>query len=172
MKGHDIKLGHNMIEENTITKEELLLHDEDFPDNYVHMAHPDDYKEVPIFVPQFIMHEHFGRHNRLIVRAAWKTSNNTFIPMSFVCDTGAPSHVYLSNKALSILNSKGLLLKDERETPYINIHISSRKTFPAVVEETPYIHKDANILGLKSLRRLNLHLIDNGFSFNEDFVYL
>ena len=161
-----------MIEDSTITKEELLLHDEDFPDNYVHMAHPDDYREVQDFAPQFIMHSHFGRHNRLIVRAAWKVSDKAVVPMSFVCDTGAPSHVYMSNRALSVLQERGLLLKDDRDTPYVQVHINSTKTFPATIDETPYVHRDANILGLKSLKRLNMHLGDDSFSFNKDFIYL
>ena len=160
-----------MIEENAITKEELLLHDEDFPDNYVHMAHPDDYKEVSGFEPQFIMHSHFGHHNRLIVRAAWKVSDTTFIPMSFVCDTGAPSHMYLSSKALYTLQKKNLLLTDEKDIQFVKIRMNKEDKFPAVIEETPYIHKDANILGLKCLKKLNMHLKDDGFSFNEDFVY-
>jgi hypothetical protein len=33
-----------MIESNIQSIEELLLHDEDFPLNYVDMTHPDDYK--------------------------------------------------------------------------------------------------------------------------------
>ena len=154
-----------MIEENATTKEELLLHDEDFLDNYVHMAHPDDYKEVLEFKPEFIIHYYFGHHNRLIVRAA-------FIPMSFVCDTGAPSHIYLSSKASSILQEKGLLLTDDKEIQYVKIHINGIDTFSAVTENTPYVNKNANILGLKSLKRLNMHLKDDNFSFNEHFVYL
>lgn len=161
-----------MIEENTITKEELLLNDEDFPDNYIHMAHPDDYKEVPSFTPQFIIHSHFGRHNRLIVRAAWKVSNTTFIPMSFVCDTGAPSHIYLSNKALHTLQKNNLLLTDEKDVHFVRISINKQDKFSAVIDETPYVHKNANILGLKCLKKLNMHLKNDGFSFNEGFVYL
>ena len=92
-----------MIEGDTVTKEELLLHDEDFPGNHVHMAHPDDYKEVL----EFIMHSRLNRHNRLIVRAAWLVPNGGMVPMSFVCDTGTPSHIYLSSKAMSTLQEKG-----------------------------------------------------------------
>ena len=162
-----------MIEGDTVVKEELLLHEQDFPDNYVHMAHPDDYKEVLEFKPEFIMHSRLNRHNRLIVRAAWLVPNGeAMVPMSFVCDTGAPSHIYLSSKALSILQEKGLLLTDDKEIQYVKIHINDTDTFPAVTEETPYVHKDANILGLKSLKRLNMHLKNDSFSFNESFVYL
>ena len=161
-----------MIEGDAVVKEELLLHEEDFPDNYVHMAHPDDYKEVLEFRPEFIMHSRLNRHNRLIVRAAWLVPNGAMVPMSFVCDTGAPSHIYLSSRALSTLQDKGLLLTDDKEIQYVKIHINNTDTFPAVTEETPYVHKDANILGLKSLKRLNMHLKNDNFSFNESFVYL
>lgn len=106
-----------MIEESATTIEELLLHDEDFPEEYVHMAHPGDYKVVEEFKPHFIMHSHFGRHNRHNARVAWKTGNGTMVPMSFICNTGAPSHIYLSGDALRTLDSAGLLLKDLQDTP-------------------------------------------------------
>ena len=70
---------------DVITEE---LHDEDFPNEYVHMAHPDDYKEVQ----EFTYHTRYGRHDRLIARVAWKLTESV-VPMSFVCDTGAPSHL-------------------------------------------------------------------------------
>ena len=161
-----------MIEQSTTAIEELLLHDKDFPEEFVHMAHPGDYKEVQEFKPQFIVHSHFGLRKRLIARVAWKTENRTMVPMSFVCNTGAPSHIYLSKDALRTLESKGLLRMDEEDTPYVEIHINRESMFSAVVEETPEVYKSANILGLKSLRRLHLHLTDDGFSFNGDFVYL
>lgn len=160
------------MEQSTTIIEELFLHDEDFPENYVHMAHPGDYKEVQEFKPQFIVHSHFGRHNRLIARVAWMTGNGTMVPMSFVCDTGAPSHIYLSNEALRTLDSKGLLLRDEKDTPYLKIHTNRDSVFPATIEETPQAHKRANILGLKSLKKLHLHLTDGGFSFNKEFAYM
>ena len=44
--------------------------------------------------------------------------------------------------------------------------------FSAAIELTPQVHKSANILGLKSLKRLHLRLTDDGFSFDNDFEYL
>jgi len=139
--------------------EELLLHDEDFPDNYRYMAHPDDYKETATFDPQFIYHSHIGKHNRLIARIAWKVpttnerslqekldsrtpENYKMIPMSFVCDTGAPSHFYLSKKALQVLQEYGIIKEDDRETQYVRVHVNKNVTFNANVEETPYIHEN------------------------------
>ncbi len=156
-----------MIDYDVVPKE-LLLHDEDFPDNYEHMAHPEDYKEVDEFASVFTYHSRFCRHDRMIVRIGWKT-NNGFIPMSFVCDTGAPSHMYLSQEALNTLKNAGLLMTDERETPYVKIHRDCKNTFLATVEETPHVHKRANILGLKSLKKLHLAMKDDTFSFNDGF---
>ena len=57
-----------MMDVDTVVTEELSLHDEDFPNEYVHMAHPGDYKKVPEFAPQFTYHSRYGRHDRLIAR--------------------------------------------------------------------------------------------------------
>jgi hypothetical protein len=54
------------------------------------------------------------------------------IPMSFVCDTGAPSHLYLSVKAIKILDKAKLLLTDDKGTPYIKMHKNASETFPAI----------------------------------------
>ena len=159
-----------MMNADTVVTEELLLHDEDFPNEYVHMAHPDDYKEVLEFSPQFTYHTRYGRHDRLIARVAWKMKDSV-VPMSFVCDTGAPSHLYLSKEAMDVLHKAGRLLKDDRDTPYVEMHIRDGKKFPATVEETPSVHRHANILGLKSLKRLCLRLKGEKFSFNDSFIY-
>ncbi len=132
------------------------------------MAHPDDYKVTDAFDPQFICHS----HHKLIARVAWKIPNGAFLPMSFVCDTKAPSHLYLSKDALDALEKHQLILTDDRENQYVKIHFNKTKTFNANVEETPYIHKNSNIMGLKALKRLHLNLKDDSFSFNSNFVYL
>ena len=161
-----------MIEADVTIIEELLLHDEDFPNNYINMAHPDDYKETNNFEPQYINHSYHGRHNRLIARVAWKMSNGIFVPMSFVCDTGAPSHLYLSTQAYNILEKYNRVLIDDRGNQYVKIHLNETKTFNANIEETPHIHRNANIIGLKALKRLHLALKDDTFSFNNEFLYL
>jgi len=136
------------------------------------MAHPDDYKEIDTFEPQFIYHLHVGKHNRLIARIAWKLPGGKVVPMSFVCDTGAPSHFYLSKKALDVLQKHRLIKEYDRETQYVKVQANKHNIFNANIEETPYIHRSANIIGLKVLKKLHLNLADNTFSFNKDFVYL
>ena len=161
-----------MIESDTRSIEELLLHDEDFPTGYVNMVHPDDYKVTSRYVSEFIVHSRFGRHNRLIARVSWKILNNTYMPLSFVCDTGAPSHFYLSVSTLNELSKYNALKTDERGTMYVKVFKNHTDTFLANIEETPHIHKNANIIGLKALQKLELHLSDQGFSFNSDFIHL
>ena len=160
------------MEADTTVVEELLLHDEDFPSNYHNMAHPDDYKPINTFDPQFVYHSYHGRHDRLIARVAWKVSDALFVPMSFVCDTGAPSHLYLSKEAYRVLEEYKRLLTDDRGNQYVKIHLDETTTFNANVEETPHMHKNANIIGLKALIQLHLILKDKSFSFNSNFVYL
>ena len=167
-----------MMDVDTVVTEELaakqarapsarVLHDEDFPNEYVHMAHPDDYKEVQ----EFTYHTRYGRHDRLIARVAWKLTESV-VPMSFVCDTGAPYHVYLSKEVMDVLDKAGRLPEDDRDTPYVEMHIRGEENFPATVEETPSVHKHANILDLKSLKRLCLSFGGEKFSFNDEFACL
>ena len=161
-----------MIEEGTTTREELLLRDQDFPGNYVNMAHPDDYIEVAEFEPHFIMHSRGGEHNRLIARVPWQTRTGTMLPMSFVCDTGAPGPMYLSEEARRTVESKGLLLTDLQGQEYVRIHVDNDNMFRALIEPTPPAHGGANILGLKAWRKLHLHVTDDEFHFKNSFEYL
>lgn len=79
-----------MVEEDQVTQRDLLLQDADFPDNYVHMAHPDDYKQRDDPLPiTCLLHQKIG-HWRLIFRVSFRLTNGKYLPMSFVCDTGAP----------------------------------------------------------------------------------
>lgn len=57
-----------MMDDSDIFKEELLLTDADFPDNYVQKAHPDDYKIVA--APLAAQYTYFQKshHNRLLLR--------------------------------------------------------------------------------------------------------
>jgi hypothetical protein len=88
-----------------ITEEdELLLTNADFPDYFTSMAHPDDYilSEERVFETIYHTKPH---HNRLLLRASWKieqNGNTHYLPMTFVCDTGAPMYFYLCSRAYLI----------------------------------------------------------------------
>lgn len=95
-----------MMNSTEVSAADMLLQDADFPDNYVNMQHPEDYKVVSKPFVEYIPH-FSGHNNRLIVRVCWEKSNTEFVPMSFVCDTGAPMGLYLSTKATNLLRSIG-----------------------------------------------------------------
>lgn len=79
-----------MLDENHVTEGDLLLCEADFPANYVHMAHPDDYKSMDTPLPiTCLLHRKIG-HWRLILRVSFRLMNGKYLPMSFVCDTCAP----------------------------------------------------------------------------------
>lgn len=153
---------------NCSVAEELLLCPEDFPECYVNFAHPDDYKiysgTPPL--PQFIYNHRRGKHNRIICRIAWMVDANSYFIMSFVNDTGAPKHMYLSPLAIQILE-KNDLLKNDQDMNIIYVIINGKKV---VIEETPSHHGAANLMGLPLLRRFQLTLSesDPGASYHED----
>jgi hypothetical protein len=145
-----------MISAEDIAAAELLLHDADFPSNYINMAHPDDYKAIGNPFATYISH-FSGHNNRLILRACWKTSDNRYIPMSFVCDTGAPMGFYLSTVSTNILKRYNRILEDETGNEYVVVNGGK-----AAVEPTPSGHAPANIIGLRVLTKLELYLRNDG----------
>lgn len=129
-----------MIEENHVTENDLLLCEADFPANYVHMAHPDDYKLVDAPLPiTCLLHQMIG-HWRLILRVSFRLKNGNYLPMSFVCNTGAPYDFYFSEEAMEKLMTGGRLKEDEIGNAYLD-NVVGRK---AAVRQTYYTHKPAN----------------------------
>lgn len=156
-----------MLEESEVTCRDLLLCEADFPKNYKNMSHPDDYKErdEPLPVSRFI-NEKLG-HWRLIMRVSFKLANGKYLPMSFVCDSGAPYHFYLSDKAMDMLTSGGRIKPDEVENPYMDDIVGGK----AAVKETPYNHKPANIMGLRMMQRLGCKISQDSFDFESEFSH-
>jgi hypothetical protein len=143
---------------------DFVLCSHDFPLDYKEGQHPDDYVEAdqPI-VPQCIFHHIRGVHNRLWWRVSLKLSNGKFIPISFLLDTGAPKHLYLSEKAMAVLEDDKQL-KEDADLDLQYVKIFGRK---CSVDVTPNAHQPANIIGLKLLKRLGLELYEDEphFSF-------
>lgn len=70
----------------------------DYPRNFDEniLKHPLDYTTMPTPIqPQFIVHARAGRR-RLIFRASWKIDTGSYMPMSFIVDTGSAKPLYLS----------------------------------------------------------------------------
>jgi hypothetical protein len=160
MEGHVL-----LVEESHVTQGDLLLQESDFPDNYIHMAHPDDYKPIIDPLPiSCMLHQKIG-HWLLIFRVSFKLLNGKYLPISFVCDTCAPYDFYFSDLAMENLTSGGRLKEDEIGNADHD-NIVGRK---AAVRESPYTHKPANILGLRMMLKLGCRLTETGFDFSETF---
>ena len=144
---------YTMIDSTQVSAADLLLQDADFPDNYTKMQHPEDYIVVSKPFVEYIPHFH-GHNNRLIVRVCWKISNEEYIPVSFVCDTGAPMGMYLSDKCIGLLRQYNRVQEDETGNEYANVCNVGK----AAVEPTPPGHAPANIIGLRLLVKLGLAL--------------
>jgi len=160
------KMALCMIDETNSANDELLLHNTDFPSNFVNMAHPDDYKilDKPI-IPEYIYNDK-SHHYRLIFRISWKLGENKYVPMSFVCDTGAPMFFYICEKAQNILQNR--ICNDELGNQFFQMPDGSK----AAIHETPSNHQPANIIGLRILKKLELFLSESGFKFNKCPEYL
>ena len=155
-----------MMDATEVAAAELLLQNADFPDHYVDMQHPDDYSTVDRPFVEYITNS-YAHHYRLIVRVCWKISEKEYLPMSFVCDTGAPTALYLSNKGQRLLSKHKRVLEDDAG----NVYAVICDTGAAAVEPTPPGHAPANIIGLKLLLKLGLDLDPDKSIHSSDFVF-
>ena len=143
-----------------IEDETLALQEADFPSYFVKMHHPDDY--IPINYPIEIEKIYHKRpdHNRLILRISVKISTSTFIPVCFICDTGAPNFVYINSITRRLIDSR--ILEDDAGTEYI--YINNNKM---VLKSSSSHHPDVNIIGLKGLDKFGLFVKNGEFDFED-----
>jgi hypothetical protein len=146
-----------------INEESCGLYNADFlifPSYYVNKHHLLDYKPSDSPVKEVIWHNK-PDHNRLLLRISIKLRNKTYIPITFVCDTGAPSFLYLN--AISYVLFEERIMKDN-DSGIDYLLIDGRK-FP--VKPTSAPHEDCNIIGVRALGRFQLYLNDDGvFDFD------
>lgn len=156
-----------MVDQDDAADADLLLQEYDFPDNYVNMAHPEDgtVQADPI-TPQFIRHSRRG-HFRMLVRISLRLGEKSFVPYTFVCDTGAPIHIYLSEPALKVLETAGRIDTDELGSLFVTIE--GRK---AAIRVTPHTHQPGNILGMLMLERFGLQMSEGSFTFSTPVAYI
>jgi len=125
----------------------------DFPSYYVDMKHPDDEKlqDKPI-TPHFVYLVRSDRHTRLLLRISVKVPQG-FVPLTFVCDSGAPGDMYLRESAFELL----LKAARVRETvPLCSMIIHGEHVS---VGESPPPHEKANVIGLKMMQRWKFQLL-------------
>ena len=156
-----------MVDQSDAADADLLLQEYDFPENYVNMAHPDDgtVSSTPI-TPEFIRHSRRGRF-RMLVRISLRLGDDRFVPYTFVCDTGAPIHIYLSEPAMSVLEAAGRIETDDLGSLFITT--AGRKS---AVRITPHTHQPGNILGMLMLERFGLQMHEESFTFAAPVPYL
>lgn len=140
-----------------INDETTLFQEADFPENYIDKHHPDDYINITEPIHEFIYH-HRPDHNRLIVRTCFKLSKHNYIPVSFVCDTGAPSYIYINELTRRLIKSR--ILTDDIGNEFIKIADKN-----LLLKSSPTNHPDTNIIGLKCLSFFGLFLNGNEFGF-------
>lgn len=151
--------------------DEIALCAEDYPETFVNGSHPEDHtvSALPI-EPEHLYHHVRGRHNRLWLRISWQTPDRKFAHFSFMLDTGAPKHMYLSEPSMRVAENLGLIHVDE-DVDIQYVRLFGRK---CSVESTPRAHAPANLIGLKLLKQLGLMLMPAPphFCFNEKVAYL
>lgn len=142
----------------------LILKPSEFPSYYVDFLHPEDYKITNTPFIEKIFHKK-KYHNRLLIRICFKIDINTYLPVTFVIDTGFPMNLYLCPKTRE--NIEHLIKTDEFDTEYITVFGTKNLT----VDETPHVHHNVNIIGLIALNYLGFVLADGEFGFYKEFDY-
>ena len=163
----DVSASALIVDQDDAADADLLLQEYDFPKHYVNMAHPDDgsVTSTPI-TPEYIRHSRRG-HFRMLVRISLRLGDDRFVPYTFVCDTGAPIHIYLSEPAMSVLEAAGRIETDELGSLFITI--AGRKS---AIRVTPHTHQPGNMLGMLMLERFGLQMREGGFTFAAPAPYL
>ncbi len=146
-----------------------MLVSQDFPNYYVNMKHPEDYISVKNPIPLECIVHSCEKHVRVIMRISWKIKDEGFLPMSFILDTGAVSDIYLSKEGLAAFEKYNLILRDGRDSRFVRVQIGkyNDQLAKCFIEDTPENYEPANLIGLKLLLRLGLHLNNKaGFEFD------
>lgn len=156
-----------MLNDNDILFDELLLHNEDFPAEYINMEHPNDYSITHEPITEYIYNKK-SHHNRLLCRFSWKICD-MYVPMTFVCDTGAPMFFYLTKKAKDCIKCR--IKEDDLQTEYVELNINGELK-KIRISNSPNNHENVNIIGLCLLDLFGLCLSNGSFYFQNSPVFL
>ena len=137
-------MSHGIFEDETI-----LLHECDFPDYFENNQHPDDFKPRSSPITEYIFHR-LTDHNRIYLRICVKITETMFIPLTFICDTCAPSHIYISALTRRLISSR---INTDPDTGINFLNINSRNF---VVKPSPGHHPEINMIGLLALEKFGL----------------
>lgn len=131
---------------------DVLLTKLDFPDYFVNMAHPLDYKVTDNIIKPDLFENTVPHHHRILFRISVQLKDK-YAPCTFILDTGASAAIYLGARAMTVLDNADRLHEDDLGNVYMTTPIGR-----AAVLETPYTHQPANIIGLDLLKKLKLQV--------------
>ena len=146
---------------------ELVLTDQDFPGHYVDMAHPEDYKPSSVPLQPECFYNRRANHFRLLLRASFALPDKSFVPMTFVCNTGAPGAYYFSERAMGVLSRPDVERLKEDDLHNLFLQTENGKF---AVTDTPQRHQPANIVGLRVLEKYGL-VISESPRFESSVTY-
>ena len=138
--------------------ESIFLQAADFPDYFIDKHHPEDYIMTELPIEKECIFNELVDHNRCILRISFKFKEG-FIPFTFICDTGAPSSIYLNDITRRMLITR--LLKDDLGNLFLRINGKRM-----AVKPSPEPHSDTNIFGVLALRSFGFHFDEATFNFN------
>lgn len=108
-----------------------------------------------------------GNNNKLLARISFSI-NGKYNTITFICDTGAPMWLYLSNKAYELL--KPIIMQDEFNNLYIITTICNE--IQKIEVQINSSHNESNIIGLLLLNKLGLSINNNIFQLQNLPKYL
>ena len=155
-----------LLDDVLLHANEVAYTELDFPDFYVKMAHPEDYKETFEPIEPYLFYHKRPEHHRLLLRASFRLASKLYSPMTFLCDTGVPGGFYLSHDAMTTLTNAKRVLQSDIHQPYIQTCAGN-----VPVCEAQQLHQPANLLGLHVLQKYGLTLAEKP-KFARTFNYL
>jgi hypothetical protein len=145
-----------------------LMRPTDFPRDFINRKHPEDYILSPKpTVPEYIVHD----STRLFLRISWKSAKG-YLPMTFMVDTTNPTSVSFCPEGMEGMLDNGFGLVDKSlGYKYVHVHHgeSGEDFFPARMHFSQV--KSVNILGLRALMKLGLHVDSKGFRFDHEIPW-
>jgi hypothetical protein len=114
--------------------------------------------------PVYMYRKDNGEVERPFVRLLWRMRENAYLPVTFLCDTGAPGGLYLNSEVMARVSVDG-----EMGT---TLHCEDGACLNASVSHTPLSRHPQNIIGLNLLMRLCLIMEESDFSFRHKIKWI
>ncbi len=154
----------------------LMLIPEDYPEIFRDpnnlFAHPKDLKiDMEPITPKLFLYKN-GTRTRLFLRISMKLAEKSdpqFTAATFLLDTSACAHMYLSPSLFNLVKSRVCI--QDIGPDYIKTEVGGKKVNCLVKQDLPAAHQPANVMGLPMLFLMGLQLKQERislFTFKED----